>query len=91
MRLHLLKRTAAVSAGLLVVSLVAVVGLAKALTPTVESGIAYLDVPKAVVGIVIAALVLLPEAAGGGQGGSEQSIANQFEPGIGISYSRPLA
>ena len=37
-------------------------GLAKALTPTVESGIAYLGVPKAVVGIAIAGLVLLPEA-----------------------------
>ena len=32
------------------------------LTPTVESGIAYLGVPKAVVGIVIATLVLLPES-----------------------------
>ena len=37
-------------------------GLAKFLTPTVEIGIARIDVPKAVVGIVIAALVLLPEA-----------------------------
>jgi len=45
-----------------VVSLVAVVGLAKALTPTVEAGIARAGVPKEVVGIVIAALVLLPEA-----------------------------
>ena len=52
---------AALSAALLVVSLVAVVGLAKILTPAVEAGIAYVKVPKAVVGIVIAALVLLPE------------------------------
>ena len=50
------------SAVLLVVSLVAVVGLAKALTPTVERAIDYLQVPKAVVGTIIAALVLLPEA-----------------------------
>lgn len=54
-------RMAVLSAGLLFVSLVAVVGLAKLLTPSVEFGIAYLGVPKAVVGIVIAALVLLPE------------------------------
>jgi Ca2+:H+ antiporter len=54
-------RTAVLSAGLLLVSLVAIVGLAKILTPTVERGIAYLGVPKAVVGIVIAMLVLLPE------------------------------
>jgi Ca2+:H+ antiporter len=52
----------ALSAGLLLVSLVAIVGLAKTLTPTVEAGIAYAGVPKAVVGIVIATLVLLPEA-----------------------------
>lgn len=50
------------SLGLLLVSLVAVVGLAKALTPALEAGVAWLAVPKTVVGIVIAALVLLPEA-----------------------------
>jgi Ca2+:H+ antiporter len=54
--------TTAVSAVLLVVSLVAVVGLAKVLTSTVEQAIDYLQVPKAVVGTIIAALVLLPEA-----------------------------
>jgi Ca2+:H+ antiporter len=55
-------KTAVLSAGLLLVSLIAIVGLAKLLTPTVELVIAYLDVPKAVVGIVIAMLVLLPES-----------------------------
>src|SRR4051812_49652763 len=51
-----------VSAGLLLAAFVAVVGLAKVLTPTLETGVARLDAPKAVVGIAIAALVLLPEA-----------------------------
>ena len=55
-------RTTALSAVLLLVSLAAVVGLGKVLTPTIERGIDYLQVPKAVVGIIIAALVLLPEA-----------------------------
>ena len=55
-------RTALLSAGLLMVSLVGIVGLAKALTPAVELAVFRLGVPKAVVGIVIAALVLLPEA-----------------------------
>ena len=55
-------KTTALSAVLLVVSLVAIVGLAKVLTPTVEGAIGYLQVPKAVVGTIIAALVLLPEA-----------------------------
>jgi Ca2+:H+ antiporter len=49
------------SAALLVASLVAVVALAKVLSPTVEAGVARIGAPKAVVGVVIAALVLLPE------------------------------
>jgi Ca2+:H+ antiporter len=56
-------RTTALSAGLLLVSLAAVVGLGKALTPAIERGISYLQVPESVVGIIIALLVLLPEAA----------------------------
>ena len=46
---------------LLLLSLVVVVGLAKALTPAVDEGIAALGAPKAVVGIIIAAVVLMPE------------------------------
>ena len=54
-------RTAVTSAGLLLICLVAVVGLAKSLTPAVEGGIQAAGAPKAVVGVIIAALVLLPE------------------------------
>ncbi len=46
---------------LLVVSLVAVVGLAKIESPAIESGVAALGFPQAVVGVVIALLVLAPE------------------------------
>jgi Ca2+:H+ antiporter len=46
---------------LLLVALVAVVGLAKALSPTIEAAVARANLPKAVVGIAIALLVLLPE------------------------------
>jgi Ca2+:H+ antiporter len=49
------------SLGLLFVSLVAVVGLAKTLAPRIEAGVAAAAAPAAVVGIVIALLVLLPE------------------------------
>jgi Ca2+:H+ antiporter len=49
------------SLALLLISLAAVVGLAKALTPAVDQGIAAMGAPKAVVGIVIAAVVLMPE------------------------------
>lgn len=55
------RSAAMVSLGLLLVSLVAVVGLAKALSPTIEGWVADAGAPKAVVGILIAALVLLPE------------------------------
>src|SRR4029450_11381666 len=54
-------REAWVSFGLLLVSLVAVVGLAKMLSPTIERAVEAANAPRAVVGIVIAALVLLPE------------------------------
>lgn len=49
------------SFALLVVSLVAVVGLAKQLSPLIEQGVEAAGAPKAVIGIAIALLVLLPE------------------------------
>lgn len=54
-------RQAAVSFIALVLSLTAVIGLAKSLSPAIEGGIAAVGAPKAAVGIVIAILVLLPE------------------------------
>jgi Ca2+:H+ antiporter len=49
------------SLGLLLVSLVGVVGLAKALAPALEAGVAAAGAPKAVSGVLIALIVLLPE------------------------------
>jgi Ca2+:H+ antiporter len=49
------------SFGLLLVSLVAVVGLAKMLSPAIEHAVEAANAPRAVVGIAIATLVLLPE------------------------------
>ena len=49
------------SFGLLMLSLISVVGLAKMLSPTIEHAVDMAKAPRAVVGIVIAALVLLPE------------------------------
>jgi Ca2+:H+ antiporter len=54
-------RQAAASLLLLVVALVAVVGDAKAVSPTIESAVSAVGFPQAVVGVVIALLVLLPE------------------------------
>ncbi|MEU4158969.1 ionic transporter y4hA [Actinoplanes sp. NPDC026670] len=54
-------RTALQSLGLLLVALIAVVGLAKGVSPAIESGVAAAGLPQSVVGVVIALLVLLPE------------------------------
>ena len=80
-------RTAVLSAGLLIVSLVAIVGLAKTLTPAVELGIAYLGVPKAVVGIIIAALVLLPE----GLAALRAARSNQLQTSLNLALGSALA
>jgi Ca2+:H+ antiporter len=55
------RQAAMVSAALLLVALVGVVGLAKVLSPTIESGVAGAGLPPSFVGVVIALLVLLPE------------------------------
>ena len=49
------------SFGLMVLSLVAVVGLAKTISPSIERAVELAGAPKAVIGIIIAILVLLPE------------------------------
>ena len=46
----------------LIITLVAVVALAKLLSPSLEAGIIAIGAPKALLGVVIAALVLLPES-----------------------------
>lgn len=55
-------RSQALAAGLsMVVTLVVVVLLAKKLSPVIESGVAAIGAPQALVGIIIAGLVLAPE------------------------------
>ncbi|WP_062649631.1 calcium:proton antiporter [Streptomyces maremycinicus] len=54
-------RTAWISLGLLGLALIGVVGLAKGVSPTIESGVDAAGLPQAVVGVIIALLVLLPE------------------------------
>ena len=49
------------SFALLVVALLAVIGLAKALSPAIENAVTSMGLPATVIGIVIALLVLAPE------------------------------
>jgi Ca2+:H+ antiporter len=55
------RRTALASLGLLVGCLVAVVGLAKTVSPKLEEGVLAAGAPLSVVGVAIALLVLMPE------------------------------
>jgi Ca2+:H+ antiporter len=55
------RRGAMISLAQLLVALVAVVGLAKVLSPTIEAGVATAGLPASFVGVVIALLVLAPE------------------------------
>ncbi len=80
-------RAALLSASLLVLALVAVVGLAKALTPTVEVGVSRAGVPKEVVGIIIAALVLLPE----GLAAVKAARADRLQTSLNLALGSSLA
>jgi Ca2+:H+ antiporter len=79
--------TAVVSAVLLIAALVAVVGLAKSLTPTLELAVARLEIPKAVVGIVIATLVLLPETLAA----LRAARANRLQTSLNLALGSALA
>ncbi|RII14630.1 Sodium/proton antiporter ChaA [Streptomyces sp. YIM 130001] len=54
-------REAWISLGFLLIALISVVGNAKGVSPTIESGVKSAGLPHAVVGVIIALLVLLPE------------------------------
>ena len=80
-------RVAATSAGLLLVALVAIVGLAKVLTPTVERAISKAGAPESVVGVVIAALVLTPE----GLAAFRSARANRLQVSMNLALGSALA
>jgi len=75
------------SFGLLVVSLVNVVGMAKLLAPTVESAVIETKLPNAVVGIVIALLVLLPET----WAALRAARADRLQTSFNLAYGSALA
>ncbi|HSD35969.1 MAG TPA: hypothetical protein VLC92_00580 [Rhodocyclaceae bacterium] len=75
------------SAGLMLASLVAVVGLAKTLSTVVEQTVAQAGAPKAVVGVVIAALVLLPE----GLAALRAARMNRLQNSLNLALGSALA
>ena len=68
-----------------------VVLLAKGLAPTVEAAVIGAGLPLATVGVVIAALVLVPGEPGGLARGEAQSAADQPQPRarLGARHDRP--
>ncbi len=75
------------SFGLLLVSLVAVVGLAKVLSVPIENGLASAGAPQAVVGIVIAMLVLMPETFAA----VRAARANRLQTSMNLALGSALA
>ncbi|HZI82519.1 MAG TPA: ionic transporter y4hA [Casimicrobiaceae bacterium] len=80
-------RGAWASFGWLCVSLVTVVGLAKMLSPTIEHGVAMAGAPRAVVGIAIAMLVLLPET----WAAVRAARANRLQTSMNLAIGSALA
>ncbi len=75
------------SFGLLLAALVAVVGLAKVLSPSIEAAVARANLPKAVVGIAIALLVLLPET----WAAVRAARANRLQTSLNLAIGSALA
>lgn len=80
-------RTALTSLGLLLVALVAVVGLAKVESPTIESGVASAGLPQSVVGVVIALLVLAPETLAAARAARRDRIQTSLNLALGSAMA----
>jgi Ca2+:H+ antiporter len=73
--------------GVLLVCLLAVVALAKSLSPTVEAYVAATGMPKSVVGLVIAAFVLLPE----GLAAVRAALHNRLQTSLNLAFGSVIA
>lgn len=80
-------KTALTSLGLLSVSLIVVVGLAKAVSPAIEMGVMKIGAPLATVGIIIALLVLLPESVAA----FRAARANRLQTSMNLAMGSALA
>ncbi|MFI5566117.1 calcium:proton antiporter [Streptomyces sp. NPDC051740] len=80
-------RTALISLGLLGLALVGVVGLAKGVSPTIESGVDAAGLPHSVVGVIIALLVLLPETIAA----VRASRRNQVQTSMNLALGSAMA
>ncbi|MFI6642865.1 calcium:proton antiporter [Streptomyces sp. NPDC050504] len=75
------------SVGLLLLALVAVVGNAKLVSPTIESSVEDAGLPKAVVGVVIALMVLAPETLAA----VRAARRNRVQTSLNLAYGSAIA
>ena len=80
-------RATYVSLGLLLLALIAVVGLAKAMSPAIEGVVAAAGVPETFVGVVIALVVLLPEGLAAAKAASRNRLQTSLNLGIGSAMA----
>jgi Ca2+:H+ antiporter len=80
-------RTAWISLGLLLVSLVAVVGLAKLESTPIERAVTAVGLPQSFVGVVIALLVLLPE----GIAAAKAANRNRTQTSLNLALGSAMA
>ncbi|WP_055585312.1 calcium:proton antiporter [Peterkaempfera griseoplana] len=72
---------------LLGISLAGVVGLAKSVSPAVESGVHTAGLPPSVVGVVIALLVLLPESLAAVRAALRDRVQTSLNLGLGSAMA----
>ncbi|MDQ3725729.1 MAG: ionic transporter y4hA [Actinomycetota bacterium] len=75
------------SFGLLLVSLVAVVGLAKVSSGAIEDGVKAIGAPQSAVGVVIALLVLMPETLAATRNARRGRVQISFNLGYGSAMA----
>src|ERR1700722_11042633 len=80
-------RITVLSSMLLLICLVAVVLLAKKLAPSLEAAVARLGAPDALVGVIIAGIVLLPE----GLAAVRAALANRLQTSLNLALGSALA
>jgi Ca2+:H+ antiporter len=80
-------RAAVASLGLLLVALVAVVGLAKGISPSIEAGVASAGLPQAFVGVIIALMVLLPETIAAVRAAARDRIQTSLNLALGSAMA----
>ncbi|MFE9216812.1 calcium:proton antiporter [Streptomyces lavendulae] len=80
-------RATLISLGLLLVALVAVVGDAKSVSPAIEAGVAKAGLPNAVVGVIIALLVLAPETLAAVNAARRDRVQTSLNLGYGSAIA----